>query len=322
MNNLFENKYVDACFDVNSLLLAADEKPTGKYGFIAFENPRYLQEISDSTGYTCRDERKYIYRKPNAKERREIVINTIIESCGRPFSIPKLAKLLAVSDRTLQSLLKSLKEEGLISVTKRYAKNGARRSNSYRYTGTPCKYYGSGLNLRILYDLEQNVGFRNWAWYSMSFLHDKTWYDIYDICKLKFQTRMARAEFLKQKGLPLTVPEDVNYLVLRYSYWKGHNAVIYSLDVEYPEKSYQYSRDGTIKVALNTGDRSKKIRFYEYEFELVFSGSRDNPKVDICEHGEKLATFTWFTENVIQRMKDIDEEHTEQFFILGDFTAK
>lgn len=106
MNNLFENKYVDACFDVNSLLLAADEKPTGKYGFIAFENPRYLREISDSTGYTYRDERKYIYRKPNAKERREIVINTIIESDGRPFSIPKLAKLLAVSDRTLQSLLK------------------------------------------------------------------------------------------------------------------------------------------------------------------------------------------------------------------------
>ena len=319
MNNLLYTKYEGIESNVNEF---GGGQPAGKYGFVSFKNPDYLKDKKNQYGEVYRDERKYIYRKPNGKERREIVINTIIESKDRPFSIPKLARLLAVSERTLQTLLKTLREEGVIEVIPRYGKNGAQKSNAYRYTGEPCKFYGSGLNLNILYDLKQDAGFRHWRWYSMGFAHDKAWYDIYDLCKIKFEARIARGEYLRKNGLPLIVPEEVNFLVLRYAYWKGHDDVIFRLDIEHPCKNYQYSKDGTIKILLHTGEPSRTIQFFGHTFELVFAGSRENPVVEIYEQGEKQAVFTWFTENIIERTTGIDEEHTEQFFILGDFTAK
>lgn len=320
-NRLFEEKYSNVDLG-NDTVLKMPKEEAGSYGFVVFENAEYMQDKRDKFGDTYCDERKYMYRKVTPRERREIVINTVIESRGRPFSIRRLAELLAVSDRTLQLLMKSLKDEGLIQASPRYGKNGARKSNSYRYTGAPCKFYGSGLDLNALYDLKHNSGFRDWSWCCMAFPHNKVWYDMYDACKLKFNARVARGRYLREHGLPLIVPTEVNFLVLRYSYWKGHNDVVYSLDPKRFEKYYQYSKDGTIKIPLYTGEKSRSIRFYGYTFELEFSGDKDNPTVEIYEQGQKLATFSWFTENIIERSKPVDEEHTEQFFILGDFTAR
>ncbi|MGM9646128.1 MAG: hypothetical protein ACI3XS_05520 [Eubacteriales bacterium] len=321
MNDLLEKKYIYTHDDDDDILAFFPDKPENKYGFIALKNPDYLKHKRDNyDGEIYCDEREYIYRKPNPSERREIVINTIIESCGRAFSIPKLASLLAISDRTLQTLLKSLQSEKLIEVIPRYSKNGARKSNVYKYIGSPCKFYGSGLNLHILYDPLQDVGFRHWAWRSQSFAHNKVWYDLYTLCKIKFDSRIARGEYLKKNNLPLIVPEEINYLALRYSYWRGNNELLGNVD----SNEVQYSRDGVIKVSLHTQETSKVIKFFEYKIELRFLGTKDNPEIDIYDHKTKdnWATFTWFTENVIERTTPIDENHSEQFFILGDFTTK
>ena len=51
------------------------------YGFIYIKNPNFPMD----------DDREYLIRKPTPKERREIVINTVIECNGRTFKIHALA---------------------------------------------------------------------------------------------------------------------------------------------------------------------------------------------------------------------------------------
>ena len=95
MNKLFENKYVDAIIDSDPLHWEV-MKPN-RSGFVYIDNPHYL---------IGGDDRQYIIRKPTPKERREIVINTVIECNGRMFAITTLAYRLGVSDRTVQTILR------------------------------------------------------------------------------------------------------------------------------------------------------------------------------------------------------------------------
>ncbi len=315
-NDLMLRKYLYNHYDEDDILSGFPERPNNKYGFIAIKNPDYQKDKREWWGSMYCDEREYIYRKPTAKERREIVINTIIEANGRAFSIPNLAYLLAISDRTLQTLLKNLQEEKIIEIIPRYGKNGARKSNAYKYIGEPCEFYGTGLNLRKLYNPKIDVGFRHWSWKSQIFKHDRAWHDVYKLCYIKFESRIARGEYLKKNNLPLVVPEEIQYLVLRYSYWKG--------DSTFAMIETQYSKDGTIKIPLGTEEKTKIIRFFEFNLELVFGGSKDNPEIIINDYDkkEKLVAFTWFTENVIERVIPIGNGEEIQFFILGDFTSK
>lgn len=321
-NDLIKDKYTVNHYDEDELLEFLPERPEHKYGFIAIENPDYLKDKREPgiLGTTYCDEREYLFRKPTVKERREIVINTVIESNGRPISIPKLARLLAVSDRTLQTLLKTLQEEKIIEVVPHYAKNGARKSSSYKYIGPPCEFYGTGLNLHILYSPENDVGFRHWAWKSQFFSHDKTWHDLYKLCKIKFEARIKRGEYLKNNNLPLAVPEDIKYLVLRYAYWKGRIETLCNKG----QGEVQYSKDGTIKLAIEPLNRTETVPFFGYTLRLEFGGCKENPEITIfdAEDDETLGVFTWFTENVIQGSYKIDDRIAEQFFILGDFTTK
>jgi len=179
-----------------------------KYGFIEVKNPYYMQDYSSDSGeHDC--SREYLLRKPTPSERREIVINTIIQSKGRAFSIVKLASLLAVSDRTIQTLLRNLQKEGLIEITPRYNKNGARKSNSYRYIGEPCERYGTGLTLKMLYDTEEGCGFRNWAWSDKMFPHNGKFYDMYNRCKVESVTIPATEHILTaHEQVAATCTED------------------------------------------------------------------------------------------------------------------
>lgn len=162
------------------------------YGFIYIKNPDYPMD----------DYREYLIRKPTPKERREIVINTVIECNGRTFKVHALAQRLGVSDRTVQTIIRQLQKDGLIEITPKYDKNGKQKRNAYRYIGPPCESYGTGLTLKDLYDINQDVGFRDWAWKTHGFVHDNSWHNIYPMCKAKFERRMARKEYLKKTTYP------------------------------------------------------------------------------------------------------------------------
>jgi len=283
-----------------------------KYGFIEVKNPYYMQDYSsDSEEHDC--SREYLLRKPTPSERREIVINTIIQSKGRAFSIVKLASLLAVSDRTIQTLLRNLQKEGLINITPHYGKNGARKCNSYRYIGEPCKRYGTGLTLKMLYDTEEGCGFRNWAWSNKMFPHDGKFYDMYNQCKAKFAVRVERREYLERHGLPLIVPEPIKYLVLRYTYWTGNERVD-----EWDRKTV----NRTVKVPLFTGEKYKTMTICGHSLTLYFTGEENNPIVNIFMDGQKISAFSWFTENIYEVEARLSDNKIEQFLLLGDFTTK
>lgn len=79
-----------------------------KFGFIEIENPEYYDN------QYCFSPSEFLMRKATPEERREMVVNYIIRRDGKPIDLEKLAAKLAVSKRTIQSLMRSLKEEGLI----------------------------------------------------------------------------------------------------------------------------------------------------------------------------------------------------------------
>lgn len=308
MSKLLENKYGYDEMDYWESLLCYQKTKHNKYGFVCVKNPNY-------TAYE--DEREYIVRKPTVKERREIVVNTVMECNGRTFKVANLAKRLGVSDRTIQTTLRQLEKDELIEIIPQYGKGGRQKGNAYRYIGQPCNFYGMGLTLRALHSPKQDVGFRDWAWKDYEFKHNKIWHEsTYMLCKKKFVSRMARKRYLEKNGLPLVMPEDVRYLVLRYCYWKGDSVRLHHESV--------YSQDGTIKIAIEPLNRIERIPFFGYTLSIEIAGTKDNPKITIsnAETKEILGAFTWFDENIIECEKRIDEYDTEQFFILGDFTAR
>ena len=304
MNELFTQKYDNEEW-------VEDEYPWKQYlrkgyGFIYIKNPNFPLE----------DDNEYIIRKPTPKERREIVVNTVIECNGRTFKIHSLAQRLAVSDRTVQTILRQLEKDGLIQIMPKRGKDGKQKGNAYKYIGPPCEFYGSGLTLKDLYDISQDVGFRDWAWKMRGFYHDQTWHNIYPLCKAKFEKRTARREYLEANNLPLVVPEDIKYLVLRYCYWKGNKIKL--------KRGTLFSQDRTIKLALEPLNRTETVKIFGITLYAEIAGTRDNPQVTIidADTNKQLTVFTWFDENILIGDCDIDEDTVDQVFILGDFTTR
>lgn len=304
MNELFTQKYDNEEW-------VEDEYPWKQYlrkgyGFIYIKNLNFPLE----------DDNEYIIRKPTPKERREIVVNTVIECNGRTFKIHSLAQRLAVSDRTVQTILRQLEKEKLIQITPKRGKDGKQKGNAYKYIGPPCKFYGSGLTLKDLYDISQDVGFRDWAWKTHGFGHDQNWHNIYPLCKAKFEKRMARKEYLQANNLPLVVPEDIKYLVLRYCYWKGNKIKL--------KRGTLFSQDRTVKLALEPLNRTETVKIFGITLYVEIGGTKGNPQVTIidADTNKQLTVFTWFDENILIGDCDIDEDTVDQVFILGDFTTR
>lgn len=131
-----------------------------KYGFIEIDNPEYYKK---NNGYFAVPE--FLIRKPTPEERKEIIVNYIIAHNGESIDMFAHADKLCISERLMQMILKSLREEKIIEVIHTFDANGKQRRNKYRYIGEPCVRYGSGLTLDMLYDTENKAGFRDWEDY-------------------------------------------------------------------------------------------------------------------------------------------------------------
>lgn len=134
-----------------------------KYGFEEIENPEYYDN------HDCFAPSEFLMRKATPEERREMVINYIIRRRGKPIDLEKLAVKLAVSKRTIQSLMRRLKDDRLIEVKPNFDEAGRQIHSSYLYIGPKCETYGSGLTIGMLYDLENRAGFRDWEWDDFSY---------------------------------------------------------------------------------------------------------------------------------------------------------
>ena len=137
------------------------------YGYITFRDKRKLKDVKFE--YDIEPE----IRKPSPAEREEIVLNLMREKGRCSFKIRKLAKLLFVTDRTIQLLLRKLEREGRITITPRFTKTRKQRGNIYTYNGEPSVPQG-GLTLQALYDPDNPAGFRDFYWESYKFTVDDT----------------------------------------------------------------------------------------------------------------------------------------------------
>jgi len=136
----------------------------GNYGYIEFIDERKLK----NDGYD--DQVEPEIRKPTPAEREEIVINYIKAHSGRILKIGWLAQQLAVSDRTIQTLLRKLEKKGLIKITPVYTKTGKQKGNRISYIGKDKKVPPNGLTLELLYDPDNPCGFRDYYWDEYKFI--------------------------------------------------------------------------------------------------------------------------------------------------------
>lgn len=123
-----------------------------KYGIV-------ILEVYDETLRTI----VYHYRKPTLSERKEIILNYIIDNSGTPIKVNYLSSKLAVSDRTIQKVIKELANEGLIKIESCFI-NGRQSGNKITYIGEPRVKTGKELTLDLLYDINNPYGFRDWDW--------------------------------------------------------------------------------------------------------------------------------------------------------------
>ena len=123
-----------------------------KYGIV-------IIEVYDETLRTT----VYHYRKPTPCERKEIILNYIIDNSGTPIKVNYLSSKLAVSDRTTQKIIKELANEGFIKVEPCFI-NGRQSGNKITYIGKPRIKTGKELTLDLLYDITNPYGFRDWDW--------------------------------------------------------------------------------------------------------------------------------------------------------------
>ena len=82
-----------------------ENKNYRKYGIV-------ILEVYDETLRTT----VYYYRKPTPSERKEIILNHIIDNIGTPIKVNYLSSKLAVSDKTIQKIIKELSNEGMTMV--------------------------------------------------------------------------------------------------------------------------------------------------------------------------------------------------------------
>lgn len=127
----------------------------GKYGFIEIENPAYEYDYTQE---------KYLIRKPTPQERKEIILNYIIDNSGKRISINYLATTFAVSDRTTQEILKELNDKNLIRVIPTFKKDGTQSFNIYKYIGKPRIKTGKELTINLLYNPDNPCGFKDFDW--------------------------------------------------------------------------------------------------------------------------------------------------------------
>lgn len=300
-----------------------------KFGFVEIENPVYY----DNNYYHAPPQ--FLMRKATPEERREMVVNYIIRRNGKPISLDNLANKLAVSKRTIQLLMRRLKDEGLIDVQPTFDKWGKQRHNSYRYIGPPGEKFGSGLTIGMLYDVKNRAGFRDWDWEEYSY-KNKGCFDLQDLYISKSYRRKVRGRYLKHfKKDESACIRNPKYLAIRYRHFistkDGKETPIeyirinYKTGEVYDSRPGELSSDGTKKFKIDFAEREIAFTLFGIPFGGILEGSENNPKITIfnLRTKETYAQFTYWGENYLYFVWDAeDDDREENLIVHGEFASK
>ena len=233
-----------------------DTRFKGKYGFIEFPNPNYFKEGGE----------RYLLRKPTPSERKEIMLNYIIDHSGEPISVNFFSEELCVSTRTIKTILKEFKEKGLIEVTNVFGPTGKQMTNIIKYIGPEVVKTGKELTIDLLYTVNNVAGFRDFDWYDLKFPKDGDYYEMGPIDEAKENVKILRQKFL----------DGTNEEPIGKHYYKYLKIEYYVADVSYFDmKLLQRSKSKTIVIPL---DYESKIFTFKI-FDRVYNG-----KIDTSHH--------------------------------------
>lgn len=300
-----------------------------KFGFIEIQNPEYYDN-----NY-CFSPSEFLMRKATPEERKEMVVNYIIRRDGKPINLEKLAAKLAVSKRTIQSLMRSLKEDKLIEVLPNYEQNGRQGHNSYRYIGPPTDKFGSGLTIGMLYDLKNRAGFRDWDWDDFSY-KNKGDYDLQDLYISKSSCRRTRGKYIEWRNADKSACiRKPKYLAIRYSHFISKKdgkktpdkyiRINYKTGEHYDSRPGSLSSHGTKKFKIDFSKQIITFALFGILFGGELEGSEEDPKITIfnLKTEETYAQFTYWSENYLYFVRDTeDEDREENLIIYGEFTSK
>ena len=300
-----------------------------KYGFIEIENPVYY----NNNFYFAPPE--FLMRKPTPEERREIVINYIIKRSGRQIDTSQLAQKLAVSKRTIQSLLSKLKAEGLITIEPTFDSSGFQGHNKYSYIGPPVEKFGSGLTIGMLYDPKNRAGFRDWDWDEFSFKY-KGLYDLDDLYDAKYTRRIMRAKFIKSRcGDSSCCISKPRFIAIRYSHFikskpeerqtpEEYIRINYITGEKYDCRPGSLSADGTKKFKIDFSRPLFLFALFGIPFACELEGSEDDPKINIfhAKTEEEYGQFSYWGANTLHFVWEAEDGRDEHLNITGEFTSK
>lgn len=104
-------------------------------------------------------------RKLSSNEREQVLTNYIRRRSGRRFTVPALAQLLGVSDRTIQKHLADLEKKGWIKRQACFDETGRQNGNDIIYTGPKDRLTGNELTIEKLYDPNNKAGLKDESHY-------------------------------------------------------------------------------------------------------------------------------------------------------------
>lgn len=221
-----------------------NRKHYNKYGFIELENPAFYSDKN------CSSEDEFFIRKPTPQERKEIVANYIRKHHKQFVDLWLLADKLAVCPRTIEKVVAELKKEGVISVINHFENTGKQLRNTYEYNGDTSIPYGTGLSLKMIYDLDNKAGFRDWDWDEYRFKTDGEWHDIRDLNFARAEKNEKRFAYLKKVKAPTACNVDkIKFLSIKYCF------VILKPSKNSDERYVSLSKDGQKRYDLQEGLR-------------------------------------------------------------------
>ena len=289
-----------------------NRKHYNKYGFIELENPAFYSDKN------CSSEDEFFIRKPTPQERKDIVANYIRKHHKQFVDLWLLADKLAVCPRTIEKVVAELKKEGVISVINHFENTGKQLRNTYEYNGDTSIPYGTGLSLKMIYDLDNKAGFRDWDWDEYRFKTDGEWHDIRDLNFARAEKNEKRFAYLKKVKAPTACNVDkIKFLSIKYCF------VILKPSKNSDERYVSLSKDGQKRYDLQEGLREFKFKVNTFSFVVKVDTDKDNLAVTLYDATDMSEIITLsFYECYPLHLENGDDGFIEKIALAFTFCSK